>query len=605
MTSSARDRAIDPGGLLTAVIFAALSVSVVDRFRFGLDRHAVIVPFLKHRLDPGLYPADYLIAEAGHYHTVLWHGLAGVLTATPLEIETLFLGLYVGSIGALFLAVHRLSHALFGNGTAAVFALFLLLFANVETPGAAYLVHQTLIEKTVALPVLLFGLLFFLESRLVATALALGVGFLIHPLTAIYAVAMVGTAAVVDLFFGDGERLAPRDVVVPVLVFAALVAPMLVWRWRSSPGSLGPFEADPEWLSLLRLRSAHHLFPTEWGVEGFIGAAAIAAAFVLGAGWWRRMGVDARRHRVVLSWVAALVAMALVGTVFAEAIPVPIVIQLQFFRGSSFLLLLAILYVAGLLAFAVSRAGGPGSTALALGGALLLLHFSLDARLAWGLLALLFVLQKVGRRLARRPSPTRRGRAGGPATEGDAGWSVAVGVLAAAVLVSGLLVRANDGFVDHPFLEPDGPPGWIDVQRWARDHTAPDALFIVPPDLSGFRILSERSIYGDWKDGTQMFFNPAFGVEWIRRMRALGYDEALAVRGFDGLDRLRGAYDALGAADLVAVRREMRDRHPTTYVVRGRAEDSGGDAIAPDFPMVFEAGAFRVFEVRESTGGPG
>ncbi len=70
------------------------------------------------------------------------------------------------------------------------------------------------------------------------------------------------------------------------------------------------------------------------------------------------------------------------------------------------------------------------------------------------------------------------------------------------------------------------PREWLEVQRWARQNTAREDIlediFIVPPNLMGFRVESERGIYADWKDGTQTFFNPRYGLEWIRRMKALG-----------------------------------------------------------------------------------
>jgi hypothetical protein len=39
--------------------------------------------------------------------------------------------------------------------------------------------------------------------------------------------------------------------------------------------------------------------------------------------------------------------------------------------------------------------------------------------------------------------------------------------------------------------------------------------------MSNFRIGSERSIVGDWRDGTQLYFSSAFGPEWISRLHDL------------------------------------------------------------------------------------
>jgi hypothetical protein len=48
--------------------------------------------------------------------------------------------------------------------------------------------------------------------------------------------------------------------------------------------------------------------------------------------------------------------------------------------------------------------------------------------------------------------------------------------------------------------------------------TPKTAVFLTPPKEAGFRVFSERGIVGEWKDGTQQYFDDAFAREWGRRM---------------------------------------------------------------------------------------
>jgi uncharacterized protein DUF6798 len=85
-------------------------------------------------------------------------------------------------------------------------------------------------------------------------------------------------------------------------------------------------------------------------------------------------------------------------------------------------------------------------------------------------------------------------------------------------------------------------PGWRDVQHWAKAHTEVRDAFIVPPDEDGeFRVEGERTVYGDWEEGGLMNGDPVFGRAWLRRMRALGYEDAAS-----GGHRFR----ALGVSEL-------------------------------------------------------
>jgi hypothetical protein len=95
-------------------------------------------------------------------------------------------------------------------------------------------------------------------------------------------------------------------------------------------------------------------------------------------------------------------------------------------------------------------------------------------------------------------------------------------------------------------------PRWLEVQTWARCNTDTGDQFIVPPDHLGFRNRSERTIYGDWKDGTMAFWSPAFAREWLRRMKTLGLDEIRRRRHerFEGFKRLQ-------EADVMTIAAEM------------------------------------------------
>ena len=63
---------------------------------------------------------------------------------------------------------------------------------------------------------------------------------------------------------------------------------------------------------------------------------------------------------------------------------------------------------------------------------------------------------------------------------------------------------------------------WRDVQDWVRLNTPKDAIFVTPPQEAGFRVFSERTVVGEWKDGTQQYFDEKFATEWAARMEALG-----------------------------------------------------------------------------------
>ena len=72
---------------------------------------------------------------------------------------------------------------------------------------------------------------------------------------------------------------------------------------------------------------------------------------------------------------------------------------------------------------------------------------------------------------------------------------------------------------------PKAKDDWIDLQLWAKNNTSKEAIFLVPPYQTGFRIFSERSIIGDIKDGAVVMYSPVYAVKWSTLMQDLaGYD---------------------------------------------------------------------------------
>src|SRR5205823_4742887 len=65
---------------------------------------------------------------------------------------------------------------------------------------------------------------------------------------------------------------------------------------------------------------------------------------------------------------------------------------------------------------------------------------------------------------------------------------------------------------------PDGSPGELALERWARDSTPTDALFSAPPDLARFRLLARRAVVVDTKS---VPLQPALMVPWYRRLCAI------------------------------------------------------------------------------------
>ena len=66
---------------------------------------------------------------------------------------------------------------------------------------------------------------------------------------------------------------------------------------------------------------------------------------------------------------------------------------------------------------------------------------------------------------------------------------------------------------------------WIDIQQWVGGNSQQNCVFLVPFYNSGFRVYSNRSIMGEYKDGALSFYSKEFALDWNNRLHDLGYWE--------------------------------------------------------------------------------
>jgi len=108
------------------------------------------------------------------------------------------------------------------------------------------------------------------------------------------------------------------------------------------------------------------------------------------------------------------------------------------------------------------------------------------------------------------------------------------------------------------FLEAD----WRSVQEWAKINTAKDAQFLVPTYPCGFRVFSQRSSWGEWKDGQAAYHYPPFADVFRERMLLVGY----SWQEWKGSKSITENYRHLTWDRLLALARENR----LSYIIQFR-----------------------------------
>jgi hypothetical protein len=129
---------------------------------------------------------------------------------------------------------------------------------------------------------------------------------------------------------------------------------------------------------------------------------------------------------------------------------------------------------------------------------------------------------------------------------------------------------------------------YLNLCHWARDHTPVDAVFLVPPEDTVFRLEAQRAIVVNFKHVPQLSSEL---IEWIRRLRAVvGTSDLKHVpRGYLQTIRvLDQRYNSRPPAELLDIAGKLSAR----YIVTGR--DWG-----PDYQSMLvhrESGHYFVYD---------
>ena len=550
----------------TLATLIAIAGTIVTGYRFGDSNHGITIPILKRLMDASLYPGDVMVATAEKFPTIFYRALALVLPG-PAAIPLAFFVLYLVSIAATLAGAYRIGRWAGGPAAGALCLLFAIP-VRIGLAGEA-LYRVAFSHSHLASALTIWAIVWFLEGRRALPLLLLALGAYNHLLYSVYV--LVPMALVVSW---EGWETRDRRRTVKLLALAVVpLLPLVLWTLaRGAP-------MTPEWLDLLRLRSAHHSFPSFFGSD-LPDAAALLALAVLSAS-----RAPADRKRMVGLFLAGTALQFVLGTLFTEYWPVKAVLQYQPHRVWRFVvLLLRAMAAAGIVDG--YRAGGLARLAAIATGVILflpgleaLLPLAVFAQATVGLaapwarvLAVAIIASITGWddrpvantltneniRLLMHPLVLCAGALATLIVAArdlpDRGRQALVA--AAAVLTLGALLPYAY-YVGRVRWESGS---WRAAQNWVRENTPRDAVILSPPKEAGFRVFSERTIVGEWKDGTQQFFDDSFARVWGERMEILG-DEYAKLPD----DQLLALARRFGARYIVAPPRNRPRSLPRVY----------------------------------------
>ena len=557
-----------------ALLGAALNIFAYG-FLYGQYNHTFDLAMLNWLRDPTLYPGDVIREGFARYPTIFWRAVA--LVPHEVSTEALLFGVFLLTKFLFFFGLARIARFAIPDSrfvrlaTVTVALAFLL---NFRMPfGVAQLLDPVQTQSPLAIAVLVCACASLLDGQwIVATVLAAASIYLSVPYT-VYALFAFVALALVDL------KLRLRTVLLSGLLGAALIAPWFVMNLRMLR------QPDPpNYVSALLLFYPLHLkFSSHHFVDQVYGPLFPLAAFVVTL--WahkKRSAPDSRLEAVAASFSAPV----LLGVVAGQVHLTPLLARMQLMRADVFLFLFStMLLLVSVYKMALNDAIPFPWVTLPVGFLFFLVP---ETPLRLSLLVLGGTVAFWGdcREFLRRTCAYLEAR---PPFRRLPRWTARASLVAiVCVACAGLLAKTvrSAPFADMFAIPGRSPDSWSALQTWARDNTPRNAVFLVPTFMEGFRVLSERSSWGEWKDGTAVYLYPQFADTYISRMRDVGW---LTAPDFNGRQSVEERYKALSWSALLALARKNHLQYVVQY----------SDVPYPDAPApVYGNPDFAVYKVQ-------
>jgi len=536
---------------LLAVFFAT------SGYIYGWDDQHIEIPLLKKLINPDLYPNDYYVsALKKDFMSYLYPLLAMVIpiNGIPSAYMILFILCRYGLLVFMYKIWFRITRQPI---TAILCVLMIMVHGRVEE-----FLYRTFSHQEFSLAFIFAGIYMFYRNRFLAAAVIFGFSANFHAIYSLFPMSYLGLYLILQRRW--------RRLFEACAGFLITAIPFLFWTGKkyfiSPEGS--PQPTTSEWIPLYQLACPQNFLfldsqagvlfksPAEFWIRAGL-FCLILAVTLLHSSSTRRFHKD-RKTQVILLGGGLYLGLSFI---FSYIIPSRLILDLNLIRNTQYMLFFLWGYLIiflkelahrdirkfflCLLIFPFLRFGNYSATlAVLLMGTVLLMPFQrhytpkelsrllLSIPIAFLLIGFLLrdltvnhysrltyntlILAEILALAVILVYVVIRGRANRA--------TVALIAVSLQLILSGINFIIFHKIYYH--VERTGlgfwqlQRNWIDMQHYVRNHTAIDAVILVPYDMEmgGFRIHSERSLVMSYRDCGIIGFDYQAGLEWKKRL---------------------------------------------------------------------------------------
>lgn len=570
-------------------VFLLFAIYVSTSYSYGISNHNEQIPNIKRMIDSSYLNNDWFVNQNDGFTVRYYFSSVMAYLTNFADLSIIYFSIYVISLFFIITGIYLISQFLFNNNLTSFLTIIFILFGVRTSLGGNWIVYDILIPASIATPFALFGIYFFMKKRFYISFLLLGITSLFHILIGM----LIATVLIFYLFVTIRDTGFKKILlsVVCYLSFAIwnILPTILLLNNSSNVSSIEVMEI------IGPMRHPHHYMPFQFGLMSYLLLISVMCLFILSL----KYKPEKEKHKLVMVFISTILAMCVIGTVFVEIIPISVILKLQLFRMTPYLILFAYMYIANYFRVALTESTNLTNMLINLGVIVLFCsssYFLIISALLYISYEKLFkqYVDKIANKIGSKKEIYLISLLSIITFVGfyfiiswdfhrtfkilfRFGWllifpfmifsQIAIPklikinkIVLSVSLVCILLIATIGGIYYERSIQIKGPQkdfNKLDVYEWVRLNSPEDAVFITPPYIEDFRLGANRAIVVDFKAFT---FKDQSIIEWRSRIADVTNNIEFKFRGNRG-EELRNGFESLNESDFIRISKKYHAQY--------------------------------------------
>ena len=325
-------------------VFLLFAIYVSTSYSYGISDHNEQIPNIKRMMDSSYLNNDWFVNQNDGFTVRYYFSSVMAYLTNFADLSIIYFSIYVISLFFIITGIYLISHFLFNNNLTSFLTIFLILFSAHTSLGGNWIVGSILVPTSIATPFALFAIYFFMKKQFYISFLLLGIASLFQILVGM----LIATILIFYLFITI-RNISLKTILLSVVCYLSLAI------WNILPVTLLNLSSNVSGLEVMKIigyvRHPWHYMPFQFSIISYLLFTSIMCLFILSL----KYKPEKEKHKMVMVFVSTVLAMCVIGTVFVEIIPISVILKLQLFKTTPYLILFAYMYIANYFRVALTE----------------------------------------------------------------------------------------------------------------------------------------------------------------------------------------------------------------------------------------------------------